>query len=391
MRSARPCCAARPTRRPGQEGAGRRAGSVAGRHARRGRGPGGAAHPPPAHRPALCPRRRPRPTANGCASAPTSPSSGRTEGNVRLPHDGLASSRHAEVVRQRGPNGYRWALADLQSTNGTFVRIGSILLRNESEFILGSGRLPVRGRAPAAPAVGPAGASPQGTQAWSGAVPVRSLVPSLVELAPAGPVNRFALTLPEYWIGRDARTCAIARPDDVLVNARHARLYRDPKGQWRIENNKSLNGLWLRSRRADALASGCQFRVGEQRLHLPGDVMKIRRSIAAGAECPTTFGHGDPVIRIGRDPDCELLLQGQAGDLVPRQHACIELSAVGATLTDIGSSNGTLLNDKLLKEPATFRVGDRIQMGFTGTTLSVLALDLGSPPVRKATRRCRHS
>ena len=78
-------------------------------------------------------------------------------------------------------------------------------------------------------------------------------------------MNRFALSLPEYWIGRDATSCAIARPDDVLVNARHARLYRDTKGQWHIENNKSLNGLWLRVVEPLPLAGACQFRVGEQR------------------------------------------------------------------------------------------------------------------------------
>jgi len=189
---------------------------------------------------------------------------GRTEGHIRLPHDGLVSARHAEVVRQRGPNGYRWTLGDLQSTNGTFVRVGSTLLRNENEVIIGSGRYRFESGMPTAPGVDAPGATPQTTQPWSGAVPVRSLVPSLVELSPAGPVNRIALTLPEYWIGRDGKTCAIARPDDVLVNARHARLYRDPKG-WHIENNKSLNGLWLRVMEPMPLASACQFRVGEQR------------------------------------------------------------------------------------------------------------------------------
>jgi pSer/pThr/pTyr-binding forkhead associated (FHA) protein len=190
---------------------------------------------------------------------------GRTEGDVRIPHDAAISGQHAQLVRQRCPQGYRWALVDLRSTNGTFVRIGSTILRNENEWIIGSGRYRFEAGAPPAPAVDAPGAPPQTTQAWSGAVPVRSLVPSLVEMSPAGPVNRVALTLPEYWIGRDAKTCAIARPDDVLVNARHARLYRDPKGQWHIENNKSLNGLWLRIMEPMPLGTACQFRVGEQR------------------------------------------------------------------------------------------------------------------------------
>jgi pSer/pThr/pTyr-binding forkhead associated (FHA) protein/transcriptional regulator with XRE-family HTH domain len=190
---------------------------------------------------------------------------GRSDGDVRLPHDGLVSGRHAELTRQRGPDGYRWLLADLQSTNGTFVRVGNTVLRNDSEVIVGSGRYRFESGPAPAPAVDPPGAPSQTTQAWAGSVPVGSVVPSLVELSPAGPVKRIPLELPEYWIGRDARACAIARPDDVLVNARHARLYRDAGGQWHIENNKSLNGVWLRVVGPVPLSNPCQFRVGEQR------------------------------------------------------------------------------------------------------------------------------
>jgi pSer/pThr/pTyr-binding forkhead associated (FHA) protein len=188
---------------------------------------------------------------------------GRTEGDVRIPHDGLVSGRHAEIVRQCVQNGYRWFLVDLQSTNGTFVRVSSTFLRHHNEVLIGSGRYRFEA-AGAAAAVDPPGTPPQATQPWSGA-PVRALVPSLVEITPTGPVNRFMLTLPEYWIGREAPACPIARPDDVLANARHARLYRDARGQWHIENNKSLNGVWLRVTEPMPLGSGCQFRLGEQR------------------------------------------------------------------------------------------------------------------------------
>jgi hypothetical protein len=34
--------------------------------------------------------------------------------------------------------------------------------------------------------------------------------------------------------------------EDPLGSARHARVYRDPKGKWMIQNNRSLNGLWMR-------------------------------------------------------------------------------------------------------------------------------------------------
>jgi len=195
---------------------------------------------------------------------------GRTEGDIRIPHDGLVSGRHAEIVRQRGAKGYRWLLVDLQSTNGTFVRIGGSLLRHGNELLIGAGRYRFEAGA-AAGLPGPAapGAPLQTTQAWANQ-PVGSLVPSLVETTAAGPVQRFTLMLPEYWVGRDPQGCPITRPQDDLVNARHARLYRDAGGQWHVENNKSLNGLWLRIVEPMPLGGGCQFRAGEQRFLFRG-------------------------------------------------------------------------------------------------------------------------
>ena len=190
---------------------------------------------------------------------------GRTDGDIRIPHDGLISGRHAEILRQPGPNGYHWLLVDLQSTNGTFVRIRNTPLRHENELLIGTGRY----RFEAGLAAGQADPAPERrspaptTRTWLNE-PVRSLLPALVEMTPAGPVQRIPLTLPEYWIGRDAQDCPIARPGDVLVSARHARLYRDAKGQWHIENNKSLNGLWLRVLESIALGKACRFRLGEQ-------------------------------------------------------------------------------------------------------------------------------
>jgi pSer/pThr/pTyr-binding forkhead associated (FHA) protein len=186
------------------------------------------------------------------------------EGDIRIPHDLQMSGRHAEIVRQKSGSGYRWHLVDLESTNGTFVRIGSTLLRDGNEFLVGSGRFrfEMGGGAPGAGADIPQPMA-QATAAWAGN-PVRSLVPSVVELSPGGPVNRHLLTRPEYWIGRDPQACPINRPDDLLTNPKHARLYRDAKGAWHLENNHSLNGLWLRVQEM-ALGPACQFRLGEQR------------------------------------------------------------------------------------------------------------------------------
>lgn len=185
---------------------------------------------------------------------------GRSEGDIRISHEVLMSGRHAEIVRQKTGSGYRWVLTDLGSTNGTYVRCGSTVLRPQAEVILGRGHYRYEGGA-AAPA--DAGPSDGTTRAWT-AAPIQTLVPSLVELTPSGVGQRWPLTLPEYWIGRDPQLCPIARADDLFLNPRHARLHRDAKGQWHIENNKSVNGVWLRIEEIP-LGATCQFRLGEQR------------------------------------------------------------------------------------------------------------------------------
>jgi pSer/pThr/pTyr-binding forkhead associated (FHA) protein len=186
---------------------------------------------------------------------------GRSEGHVLIPHDGLVSGQHAEIVRQATEHGYRWVLLDLESTNGSFVRVHGTILRDNNELLIGGGRYRFE-NAPAAPVAvdeGPA----LSTKAWTES-PVRSLLPSLVEVLVTGPGKRFPLAQPEYWIGRDAAACAIARPDDLLVSPRHARLHRNSKNQWHIESNKAPNGVWLRIDEI-TLGKACQIRLGEQK------------------------------------------------------------------------------------------------------------------------------
>ena len=60
---------------------------------------------------------------------------GRAEGDVRVPADPYLSGRHAAVCREGG----RYALQDLESTNGTFIRIsGEIELRPGDVVLIGN-------------------------------------------------------------------------------------------------------------------------------------------------------------------------------------------------------------------------------------------------------------
>ena len=104
--------------------------------------------------------------------------------------------------------------------------------------------------------------------------------------------------------------------------------------------------------------------------------MKLRLQITTGSGASFTFEHSGRNLRIGRDPESELALQGEASQSVSWRHARIELTPKGAFVTDQGSSNGTLVNDRRISESTQVRQDDRIQLGFTGPTLRITELDL---------------
>jgi pSer/pThr/pTyr-binding forkhead associated (FHA) protein len=195
---------------------------------------------------------------------------GRAEGDLAIPHDTLMSSRHAVLFRQAEGGRTRWYLTDLQSTNGTYVRVGKALLKPGQELLLGSRRYRFEapgGAGPTAPVAGATGAAaPRGTQGWEVAVPAGT-TPSLVELASRGEGPRFLLNGPEHWIGRDPSQCGVVLANDPTVSPRHARLSCDARGRWFLENARSLNGTWVRLDRIPIDGTG-QFMLGEQRFLL---------------------------------------------------------------------------------------------------------------------------
>jgi two-component system, cell cycle response regulator len=68
---------------------------------------------------------------------------------------------------------------------------------------------------------------------------------------------------------------------------------------------------------------------------------------------------GEP-LRIGRDEDNELAVDL---DTVSRHHARVYLQGRRALVEDLGSTNGTYLNDRALEGPAPLRSGDRLKVG----------------------------
>jgi pSer/pThr/pTyr-binding forkhead associated (FHA) protein len=161
------------------------------------------------------------------------------------------------------------------------VRIGKSLLKHNQELLIGSRRYRFDAAPLAAEAAGrSANAShgtaqqagegavnqPKATSGWQGISPT-DLLASLVEVTTAGDGKRLRLTGNDNRIGRSATDCSVVLTDDPLVSPQHARIYRDGKGRWMIENMKSLNGTWLRIDRI-RIDNPCQFQLGEQRFFL---------------------------------------------------------------------------------------------------------------------------
>ena len=85
--------------------------------------------------------------------------------------------------------------------------------------------------------------------------------------------------------------------------------------------------------------------------------------------------HGD-VARLGRSPDCTVVLSGGGAhvDVVSALHAELRHGSTGWQLKDLGSRNGTFLNGQRLTGEATLRAGDVIGLGETGPRFSVAAV-----------------
>jgi DNA-binding winged helix-turn-helix (wHTH) protein len=72
---------------------------------------------------------------------------------------------------------------------------------------------------------------------------------------------------------------------------------------------------------------------------------------------------------LGRDPDVEILLDSPG---VSRRHALLTISEGSAAIEDLGSKNGTFVEDQRLDGSRSLRDGDTITVGSVKLTLTAL-------------------
>jgi len=81
--------------------------------------------------------------------------------------------------------------------------------------------------------------------------------------------------------------------------------------------------------------------------------------VRKGAEVGERFYLESPRITIGRDPESDIFLNDVT---VSRAHAVLHLGPDGARLEDVGSLNGTYVNDEIVTD-ASLSSGDTVQIG----------------------------
>jgi hypothetical protein len=167
---------------------------------------------------------------------------GRETGDLVFTEEAQMSSRHAEILRCCENGEYSWYLNDLQSTNGSYLRIDFARLKPGDEVVIGSRPYLFLEDQPPAP---------------------RSA--RLIEMTGSGRGRELLLDRDEFLLGRDSVCPEIFR-GDPLLSGRDARLYHS-QDRWCLKATKSLNGLWFRVAQVK-LVNGCWFQLGEQRFRI---------------------------------------------------------------------------------------------------------------------------
>ena len=155
-----------------------------------------------------------------------------------------------------------------------------------------------------------------------------------------------------YLIGRDPQADIVVA--DFRVSWHHAEL-RSARGRWALADLASSNGSYADGRRADLIEidGSRQIRLGD-----PEDGPLL--------DCTLLTHPAGQARRIGRVPDNDIMVPHPS---VSRHHAELHTTPDGYRIVDLGSHNGTFVNEQRVSA-ATLAEGDTVGFGDTTFRLS---------------------
>ena len=185
---------------------------------------------------------------------------------------------------------------------------------------------------------------------------------------------------PSYLVGRDPQ-CDIVI-DDARVSSHHAVL-RLEGCHWVLADNGSTNGTYAGDQRVDRIEINgeCLVRLSDP---ADGPVLSCAVSGTASSGAPTLWPEPVPsahlpgvvwpppakTLRIGREPDNDIVLSDPS---VSSHHAELRNVAGGYRIVDLGSTNGTFVNEQRVTA-ALLSEGDIV--GFGDSTFRLVGREL---------------
>jgi FHA domain len=106
--------------------------------------------------------------------------------------------------------------------------------------------------------------------------------------------------------------------------------------------------------------------------------MQLRVQLTQPDVQSKTLVAAGPSIRCGREVTCEIAVDPSACTMVSGTHARIEVVPGGFALVHVSQSNNTLLNDAFVAGSVPVKAGDRVRLGVTGPTITIL--EIGATP-----------
>ncbi len=175
-------------------------------------------------------------------------------------------------------------------------------------------------------------------------------------------ILRVPLKGPMMTIGRDP-TCDL-HLDNRALSRRHAQIEKRGAAIW-VRDLESQNGTFVNGERIgapQALNGGDRIAVGRYEVRIDG-VEEARQDTPvltlSGPEGRHRFAMvGDEII-IGRAPSCDIAIGHKS---ISRRHLRIAVEDDHFVAEDLGSQNGSRINNKRINGPTPFRIGDKVQM-----------------------------
>jgi pSer/pThr/pTyr-binding forkhead associated (FHA) protein len=234
-----------------------------------------------------------------------------------------------------------------------------------------------------------------------------------LKLLPEGPF--IEIDGDSLFLGRDCTlVTAIPALANKVVSNRHCCILHEPDGQWTLDDLNSTNGTWLHNTRLKhqaVLMSGDVFSLGrfgprfEVDVPLPVDpnaTLSEDEFASARTILETPDGSAEHPLKVGRTPEivlrhertgqqfaakgytlvlgrdsksAQICIKSDEEKHVSSRHAEIQFRANGTVmLRDLGSRNGTWVNDKPVTAEVEIHEGDTLTIGAKATTLTVMRL-----------------